>query len=612
MAEDNLRKSAPSRDTRFEDRVRRLVRPDELKSKEEQPWHGGRGTDVWEMITAAIRGDVARIRQLVTKDSRLVHCGSQYRAPLHFAVQENHIEAARFLLDHGADPSQRSGNPWHERPIVIAEERGYKQMKSLLEEHLTRYGGPDDGEEVAEAIRARDVDRVRSLLDVTPSLVEAMDARGNRPMHWAALTRNTTIVDLLLERGADINAQRPDGARPLDLTNGDYWFRRNRDVPIASPPHEVFVGYLVAKGADYDICVAAKVGDAERVHELLEHDPSLANRVPDYCTYYNALPLVNALGGSNTGANNSHTETVKVLLECGADPTTPEPGMAPNGRAVMAAVSSGNIEMVKTFLEQGADPNGPVESSGTPVGRAAGNKQWDILKLLLHYGGTFPDYMDLSDVDSEALAAVYGDVLPLKYYVDVEDTDTLSARFDEDPEAIREALHLSLGSYMGFRTKVLRLCLGRDSDVAKTVHCYDLIYKLHRLDEDEVLEPFTFLLEAGMTPNDPNWLRVTPLHLLVLGATSHGTDGSAYRPHPKMMKLFIEHGADLNARDEDYRSTPLGWAARWGRKEAVEMLLERGAQINLPDDPPWATPLAWARKKGHAEIEELLRVHRTV
>ena len=79
-----------------------------------------------------------------------------------------------------------------------------------------------------------------------------------------------------------------------------------------------------------------------------------------------------------------------------------------------------------------------------------------------------------------------------------------------------------------------------------------------------------------------------------------------------MMKLFIEHGADLNARDEDYRSTPLGWAARWGWKEAVEMLLEWGAQINLPDDPPWATPLAWARKKGHAEIEELLRVHRTV
>lgn len=79
-----------------------------------------------------------------------------------------------------------------------------------------------------------------------------------------------------------------------------------------------------------------------------------------------------------------------------------------------------------------------------------------------------------------------------------------------------------------------------------------------------------------------------------------------------MMKLFIEHGADLNARDEDYRSTPLGWAARWGWKEAVEMLLDRGAQINLLDGPSWVMPLARTRKKSHAEIEELLRVHRTV
>ena len=323
------------------------------------------------------------------------------------------------------------------------------------------------------------MNRVRLLLDATPSPVEATDARGNRPMHWAALTRNTKIVDLLLERGADINAQRPDGARPLDLTNGDYWFRKNRDVPIASPPHEVFVGYLVAKGADYDIYVAAKVGDVERVRELLVLNSSLANRVPDYCTYYNALPLVNALGKSNAGGNNSHTETAKVLMDFGADPTTPEPGMAPNGRAVMSAVSSGNIEMVKTFLEGGADPNGPVESSGTPVARAVSNKRWDILKLLVDYGGIFPDFMDLSEVDPEALEAVYGEGLPLKYYIDVEDTERLSALFDEDPVAVAEALHLSLGSYLGFKTKVLRLCLDRDPAAAKKVHCFDLIYKLH-------------------------------------------------------------------------------------------------------------------------------------
>ena len=102
MSEENLRTSSPLRNLMLEDRVRRVLRPDELKSKEERPWLGGRGTDVWEMITAAICGDLSKIRRLVAEDPRLVNCRYQYRAPLQFAVQENHIETVRFLLEHGA------------------------------------------------------------------------------------------------------------------------------------------------------------------------------------------------------------------------------------------------------------------------------------------------------------------------------------------------------------------------------------------------------------------------------------------------------------------------------------------------------------------------------
>jgi ankyrin repeat protein len=71
--------------------------------------------------------------------------------------------------------------------------------------------------------------------------------------------------------------------------------------------------------------------------------------------------------------------------------------------------------------------------------------------------------------------------------------------------------------------------------------------------------------------------------------------------------LFLDHGANPHARDEDIRSTPLGWAAKFNRKEMVEFLLSRGAKPNLPDDPPWATPLAWATRRGHHEIAELLK-----
>jgi hypothetical protein len=71
--------------------------------------------------------------------------------------------------------------------------------------------------------------------------------------------------------------------------------------------------------------------------------------------------------------------------------------------------------------------------------------------------------------------------------------------------------------------------------------------------------------------------------------------------------MLFDRGARLDLRDELLKSTPLGWACRWGRKEMVALLLSRGATVKEPDAEPWATPLAWASKMGHAEIAALLR-----
>ena len=77
-------------------------------------------------------------------------------------------------------------------------------------------------------------------------------------------------------------------------------------------------------------------------------------------------------------------------------------------------------------------------------------------------------------------------------------------------------------------------------------------------------------------------------------------------------RILLDAGASISARDEEYRSTPLAWAARTNMPEMVEFLLARGAPTNLPDDPPWATPLAWAERRGHAEVAEILRKHGAV
>jgi ankyrin repeat protein len=73
-------------------------------------------------------------------------------------------------------------------------------------------------------------------------------------------------------------------------------------------------------------------------------------------------------------------------------------------------------------------------------------------------------------------------------------------------------------------------------------------------------------------------------------------------------RAILDKGADLSLRDNLLKSTPLGWASRWGQLPLVRLFLERGADPIEADAEAWARPLVWAQTGGHAEIEaELIR-----
>ncbi|HJR59830.1 MAG TPA: ankyrin repeat domain-containing protein [Vicinamibacterales bacterium] len=103
-----------------------------------------------------------------------------------------------------------------------------------------------------------------------------------------------------------------------------------------------------------------------------------------------------------------------------------------------------------------------------------------------------------------------------------------------------------------------------------------------------------FLVERGMNPNHMNCHHTTLLHDM------------AYTGDVQKAMLLLDSGAEIDAIDEEFRSTPLGLAVRFGKPGLVELLLERGADPNAAG-APWATPLEWARKKRRVELETLLR-----
>ena len=53
---------------------------------------------------------------------------------------------------------------------------------------------------------------------------------------------------------------------------------------------------------------------------------------------------------------------------------------------------------------------------------------------------------------------------------------------------------------------------------------------------------------------------------------------AADRGHLEMVKLLLDAGADVNARDTFYKATPLTWAAVHGHLDVVRLLFARGAQ----------------------------------
>jgi len=538
-----------------------MVQPDSLKSEGVGLWSGGRGVDVWAMIKAAATGDLDTIKTLVAHDPALVNCQHEYFHPLRFAVRENQRAVVDYLLQQGANPSDHAGQSL----VEVSRDRGYDELTALLESLLAnRYHIEPAGEAIIAAIKSRDIEAVEALIEKEPGLVHAADAGGNQPIHWAVLTRQVNMMDYLLQHGADINAMRPDGARPIDLTNGDYDYRSwYRDLPpMALRKHEVLIGWLIARGAYCDISIAAKIGWTERVRELLDEDPALVNRIPAYCGYYSGLPL-------RCAAAAGHIAVVNLLLERGANPNEPEPGIAPLGGALHAAIGARQYEVVQILLEHGANPNAPVESSGNCMSMARGvGAPKETLRLLAAHGGVLGVGMVCHEGDVETLAAMLH----------------ANPKLDLEP---------GIGSLISNR-QCLELALRYQPDLLKRKGPEPRAWWDSGVPNNKDLAHARWLITQGFDPNRPNWLGITNLHR----AAANGST--------EIATICLECGADINVLEGLYSSTPLGWAAREGKKEMVEWLLSKGANPRLPEAEPWALPLSWAQRRGHHEIAGLL------
>jgi ankyrin repeat protein len=315
-------------------------------------------------------------------------------------------------------------------------------------------------------------------------------------------------------------------------------------------------------------------------------------------------------GGLLTVAvQHNQPEILSLLLDFGFDPNE----RVASGEGDWVAYSEGyplwycaalgKREMAETLLKRGANPNVHVDSSGSAVYSAFSHKQWDMVELLRRRGG----------VVSADTAAIYRQTDLARQMLADEARGVLQDGIVSAGKPVAEEL-LHFGA-SGGDPEIVRLALERidwpRDDVRWIRELMQPLFFWHHIpwlyagnrefDRATYLPCFRLILQR-CNPNQIASFARTALHE-VAAMREHVTEEEAVA----FAQMLLDAGARMDLRDGILKSTPLGWACRWGRAEVAKVMLERGADPVEVDAEPWAQPRAWAEKMGHSRVLTLLR-----
>ncbi len=444
--------------------------------------------------------------------------------------------------------------------LVIAHGYGFASWPKLKRkiESLTRT--PVDL--FVDAVRAGDVETVQRLIDKHPKVAAKVNAPlfdfGRRAVH--AARENLAMLDLLLARGADINAKS-------DWEHGGF------GILEEARPEEA--DELISRGAEIDVCAAAHLGRLDVLRSLLAADPSLVNakggdgkRPLHYATTIEIAEYLLDHGAEIDALDDDHQSTPAQYMVKG------RPGICrlliTRGAKtdLLMAVALGDIDLVRRHLVENPDSI-----------RMAVNQNWfpmiDTDKNGGHiYQWVLGFYLSAFEIAAkferrEVLDHLRQSATPAELLVDALRSGDLAAAdalLADNPGLVRDADDRTLRAVSD---------AGRHNDTAT----------------------MRAMLERGFPVTAKSQHEAMPLHW------------AAFHGNPEMMRLVLDYDPPLVVKDRDFGGDAMGWALHgahgsWDgtsssqHAECVQMLLDAG--LHCPQE---------VFPTGHDAVDRVLRAH---
>ncbi|KAG9393929.1 Ankyrin repeats (3 copies) [Carpediemonas membranifera] len=487
-------------------------------------------------------------------------------SPLFWAAAESHLDLARLLLEHGANPNHRANDG--RTPLMAATLDNNVEIIELL----IKCGWADLSMRDGNSLTALDLACIRGHVETVTVLVEAGSEYLSTPtpLVLAAFHNQVAIVELLLNAGATLDLQRKDGRTALMVAcvNG----------------HADSAGFLVSAGADCTkvsstgasaLYLAALFGFAGIVKLLLDANQSMIN-------------VANKDGSTPLHASaDGHIDVVRLLIDRGANLDC----RANDGRTpLMAAAINNHVEIIKLLADSGATLDLQRKDGRTALMVACVNGHADSAGFLVSAGA---DCTKVSSTGASALylAALFGFAGIVKLLLDANQSMINVANKDGSTP-----LHASADGHID----VVRLLIDRGANLdcrandgrtplmAAAINNHVEIIKL-LADSGATLDLRETDGTTALTNACINGHRSSVLALLEAGASVsfasvYGTclKTAAEQGYDDIILMLLQYGADVNAAG-GFRITALHAAVMANRTSCVRLLLRAGCNVNARD-----------------------------